>query len=505
MQGFPVKTPKEFDKDAQVPRAVPPNPLSRKFHLLASHLRSSTRTCSQIAAILLAQRAIDLPKDIDNLLALEEIEGKEPTEPVRHPTEVNEHQCEDTPGTVAQEMGDGTATCPEHPDDKELPLDEMPDGVVDHTTARCAAAACVSDSGVMDFSEHGHVRAGTIQTRAYDALRVKMKDHLTEDQTLQMAQVQPICKLVNATLHKDESKAVYQKPRKYSPGEQEIIDIHWKELLDYGFIEPAAEHCKHASNVVVTGKKDHETGLWTQTRFCVDLRGINRHSLKDNTLPHRPEELYQKVAKARFKTTLDATKAFHQIPMATDEDRAKTTFWWKNQLYRYTSMPFGAAGATSAFVRIMDYELRHLQHCTVAYVDDVVVYTDPTPEQYLKDVEEVLRTLGDAGIRLHAGKSTFGAATVDFLGYRIRHNSIGAQEAKCKAIQDLPKPQDKTGLRSILGMMNYYKGLVGKPGGPNYSEMARPLNDLLKKEITDIKGAWGKEQDQALQDLKDSL
>ncbi|KAK3237780.1 hypothetical protein CYMTET_52162 [Cymbomonas tetramitiformis] len=138
-------------------------------------------------------------------------------------------------------------------------------------------------------------------------------------------------------------------------------------------------------------------------------------------------------------------------------------------------------------------------------IDDVVVYTDSTPEQHLKDVADVLRTLGDAGIRLHAGKSTFGAATVDFLGYRIGHNSIGAQEAKCKAIQELPGPQDKTGLRSILGMMNYYKGLVGEPGGPNYSEMARPLNDLLKKEITDIKGAWGKEQDQALQDLKDSL
>ncbi|KAK3239672.1 hypothetical protein CYMTET_50418 [Cymbomonas tetramitiformis] len=252
--------------------------------------------------------------------------------------------------------------------------------------------------------------------------------------------------------------------------QHEIIDIHCKELLEYGFIEPAAKHCRHASNVVVAGKKDHETGLWTQTRFCVDLRGINRHSLKDNTLPHRPEELYQKVAKARFKTTLDATKASHQIPMATEEDRSKTAFWWKNQLYQYTSMPFGAAGATSAFVRIMDYELRHLQHCTVAYVDDVVVYTDSTPEQHLKDVEEVLRTLGDAGIMLHAGKSTFAAATVDFLGYRIGHNSIGAQEAKCKAIQDLPRPQDKTGLRSILGMMNYYKGL-----------------------------------DQALQDLKDSL
>ena len=132
---------------------------------------------------------------------------------------------------------------------------------------------------------------------------------------------------------KDESKGSYQRPRKYSPGEQEIIDIHCKELLEYGFIEPASQHCRHASNVVVAGKKDHQTGLWTQTRFCIDLRSMNRLSLKDNTLPHRPEEMYQKVAKAKFKTTLDATKAFHQIPMATEEDRDKTAFWWGNQLY----------------------------------------------------------------------------------------------------------------------------------------------------------------------------
>eukprot|EP00854_Cymbomonas_tetramitiformis_P034276 gene34276-biopygen23631 len=206
---------------------------------------------------------------------------------------------------------------------------------------------------------------------------------------------------------KDESKAVYQRPRKYTPGEQEIIDIHCKELLEYGFIEPASKHCRHASNVVVAGKKDHTTGLWTQPRFCCDLRAINRQSLKDNTLPHRPEDLYQKVAKAKFKTTLDAAKAF--------------------------------------------------------------VIRSPWPRRRI-------------GARRRSGGRTSCTATVDFLGYRIfGHNSIGAQEAKCKAIQDLPRPQDKTGHRSILGMMNYYKGLV------------------------DIKGAWGTEQDHALHDLKDAL
>ncbi|KAK3249709.1 hypothetical protein CYMTET_40874, partial [Cymbomonas tetramitiformis] len=114
-----------------------------------------------------------------------------------------------------------------------------------------------------------------------------------------------------------------------------------------------------------------------------------------------------------------------------------------------------------------------------------------TAEQHIKDVERVIRTLGDAGIRLHSGKSTFAAKTVDFLG-RIGHGTIGAQNAKCEAIQELPRPKDKFELRSILGLMNYYKGLVGEPGGPSYSHMARPLNDLLQKDVVDVKGAWGK-------------
>ncbi|KAK3247453.1 hypothetical protein CYMTET_43049 [Cymbomonas tetramitiformis] len=110
-------------------------------------------------------------------------------------------------------------------------------------------------------------------------------------------------------------------------------------------------------------------------------------------------------------------------------------------------------------------------------------------------------------IRLHSGKSTFGTATVDFLGYRIGYNTIGAQEIKCKLIQELPGLRTRLGCAIIiLGRMNYYKGLVGEYGGPNYSELTRPLNDLLKKEVVNVKEqAWGNGQDEALQSLKDAL
>ncbi|KAK3234765.1 hypothetical protein CYMTET_54988 [Cymbomonas tetramitiformis] len=200
MRGFQVKTPEEFDRAAQVPRAVPPDVLSRKVHLLASNLRSSVRACSQIAAILISQNAIDLPKDIENLVALEELLGKDPNDAAEQPAEVNEHELEDTHAAATQGAS-READGPGHRATEEMPLDEMPSGVVDSVAAQCAAAAYVDDLGVVDFSDHGHVRAGTIKTSAYDALRAKMAQHLTDEQVLLMAQVQPICKLQNATLY----------------------------------------------------------------------------------------------------------------------------------------------------------------------------------------------------------------------------------------------------------------------------------------------------------------
>ncbi|KAK3277276.1 hypothetical protein CYMTET_14701 [Cymbomonas tetramitiformis] len=55
------------------------------------------------------------------------------------PTEVNEHELEDVHATVVQGVEE-EAESAEHQMDEELPLDEMPDGVVDSVTARYWAA-----------------------------------------------------------------------------------------------------------------------------------------------------------------------------------------------------------------------------------------------------------------------------------------------------------------------------------------------------------------------------
>ncbi|KAK3280723.1 hypothetical protein CYMTET_11453 [Cymbomonas tetramitiformis] len=76
MQGSSVKSPEEFDKEAQVPRAVPADTLERKVHLLASLLKSSRQAFSKVVAMLTTEGRVSLAKDIDTLLALEGVDRR---------------------------------------------------------------------------------------------------------------------------------------------------------------------------------------------------------------------------------------------------------------------------------------------------------------------------------------------------------------------------------------------------------------------------------------------
>ncbi len=62
------------------------------------------------------------------------------------------------------------------------------------------------------------------------------------------------------------------------------------------------------------------------------------------------------------------------------------------------------------------------------------------------------------------------------------------------AVQNFPPPKDLKSPRSFLGLSGYYQSFV-----PNYSTIAKPLNQLLRKYSQFL---WGTEQEIAFNQLK---
>uniref|UniRef100_A0A3Q7FIK2 Reverse transcriptase/retrotransposon-derived protein RNase H-like domain-containing protein n=1 Tax=Solanum lycopersicum TaxID=4081 RepID=A0A3Q7FIK2_SOLLC len=74
-------------------------------------------------------------------------------------------------------------------------------------------------------------------------------------------------------------------------------------------------------------------------------------------------------------------------------------------------------------------------------------------------------------------KCSFAQPTVRFLGHTISHGEIRMDSNKVDAIKNWQAPTKVPELRSFLGVANYYRRFIF-----NYSAIAAPLTDLLKKD-----------------------
>ena len=111
----------------------------------------------------------------------------------------------------------------------------------------------------------------------------------------------------------------------------------------------------------------------------------------------------------------------------------------------------------------------------VVYIDDILV-SNPTEEEHLSSLEEVLSRLQSANLRAKKSKCQFLVPSVPYLGYKIDGDGLHPLPEKVKAIQDALTPQNVAELKSYLGLLTYYGKFL-----PNLSTHLAPLYQLLRR------------------------
>ncbi len=105
-----------------------------------------------------------------------------------------------------------------------------------------------------------------------------------------------------------------------------------------------------------------------------------------------------------------------------------------------------------------------------AYLDDLLCISKLSLEGHLENLEEVLRRLRDAGLKVNAAKSTFCALEIEYRGYVLTIDGIKPQSNKVQAILAIKPPTGVKQLRHFLGMVQYYRDLCAR-----WSEVLAPL------------------------------
>ena len=74
----------------------------------------------------------------------------------------------------------------------------------------------------------------------------------------------------------------------------------------------------------------------------------------------------------------------------------------------------------------------------------------------MKTLEEVLKRLEAAGVRLKEEKCAFLLPDMEYLGHKISRKGLQPTQEKIRVIIDAPLPKDISQLKSFLGIMGSF-------------------------------------------------
>ena len=214
---------------------------------------------------------------------------------------------------------------------------------------------------------------------------------------------------------------------------------------------------------------------------CVDYRAINKllptvKKVGSNakgflTLVPLPkiDEIYAKLKGSSVYSTFDMRSGYYHMGLSA-ESQAKSAFVIggpHTAKFEFKVCPFGLAQAPAYFQRMVN---------AFGYLDDILIFS-PDMDTHLKHVRLLFDRLRKADLKLKESKCNFLKAHVQYLGHLISGKGIEPVPEKLESIKNMPSPTTPKEVKQFLGLIGYYRKFI-----PNFSDVARPLKDLLMAE-----------------------
>lgn len=282
---------------------------------------------------------------------------------------------------------------------------------------------------------------------------------------------------------------VYERARRLAEEEKNRVEDQVYRWFKANIIRRST--ADYSSSVVPTRKKDGTI------RVCVDYRGVNSKTVKVRFPQPIIEEQLDKLQNAKVYTTLDLKDGFFHVPIE-EESRKYTAFTVPSGQYEFNCAPFGFCNSPAYFSRYILAVFWELiaEKILILYIDDLLIPSSNVKEG-LQRLRRVLNVASDYGLKINWKKCEFLRERVKYLGHVVEAGRISVSDDKTDAVKHFPIPKDARSLRSFLGLTGYFRMFI-----PQYALVARPLSDLLKK---NVEFKFGEAQVNAFETLRRAL
>jgi hypothetical protein len=271
-----------------------------------------------------------------------------------------------------------------------------------------------------------------------------------------------------------------------TPAEQIKLEKFLKENLEKGYIRPS--QLPMASPFFFVFKKDGKL------QPCQDYQYLNDWTVKNSYPLPLISEIMDKLRGTKYFTKLDVHWGYNNVQIRKG-DKWKAAFKTNKGLFEPTVMFFGMCNSSATFQAMMDNIFMTMidSRLVIVYMDNILIFAD-TKEELERITKLVLEKLREHDLFLKAKKCKFCQTRIEYLGMIIKEGKISMDAVKLGGIRDWPVPTKLKQTWSFLGFGNFYRKFIS-----HYSELARPLNDLTKK---DKEFEWSTECQEAFDTMK---
>jgi transposase InsO family protein len=307
----------------------------------------------------------------------------------------------------------------------------------------------------------------------------------------QPAKIQPM----KLELHEGAKWKSSGPPRPQSLAKQKALQEFLNQALKQGLIRRS--QASDYSQVVMVPKNNNK---W---RFCVDYRQLNEILQSMGWPIPNIDRLFQRLGakEAKFFAVLDLTSGYHQIllDMATSKLAAFITDFG---VFEPIRLWMGIKSAPSYFQQKMTEVLQGLIYsiCEI-YIDDIIIF-GRTEEEFLENLDKVLRRLKGYNLTLNPDKAKIGLTQLEYVGRVINEHGVTMSEEKIRKVLEFPLPITPKQMKQFLGLVNYFRAHVR-----GFAVTAQPLYDMIEgyQEIKRQKLTWNDKQVAAFEAVKKAI
>ena len=209
--------------------------------------------------------------------------------------------------------------------------------------------------------------------------------------------------------------------------------------------------------------------------LVIDYRALNKVTRKFTWPVHKVEDIFSKLNRAIYFTTLDLWAGYHHISL-DKPSIPKTAFNSPFGKFEHVKVPFGLAQAPAYFQELMTGILKDFPF-TIAYLDDIIIFSK-TPQEHLSHICMVFEKLKSANLSMKKSKCSFFSKEIQYLGHILSATGIQPLPAKTHTIQNMKSPTTPKQVRAFLGLVGYYRKFI-----KGFTKIAKPPTLLTRQQV----------------------